>query len=212
MGTGWRISMVRTPDMLTPVGCDIAGRADGGTVYCWTYGAALTLDLSQPIGYTNYANARVAYDAAQRSRYVTFWQDGAFQLWRDIRPLERVVYMSGTLAGMAIENGQPIIGFMGADSAIWLARRNASGVTEDGPLGAAPCPAATLSRGLLNLSLSGGKHDAPYALHDITGRRILALKPGPNDVSRLAPGVYFIRQASGGERQAAGVAKVIIAR
>jgi hypothetical protein len=42
-------------------------------------------------------------------------------------------------------------------------------------------------------------------LLDASGRRILALHPGPNDVSRLPPGVYFIRPAS-------GVCKVIVTR
>jgi hypothetical protein len=31
------------------------------------------------------------------------------------------------------------------------------------------------------------------ALLDIAGRKVLDLHPGPNDVSRLAPGVYFLR-------------------
>jgi aminopeptidase N len=33
------------------------------------------------------------------------------------------------------------------------------------------------------------------ALLDITGRRVMVLQPGPNDVSHLAPGVYFARFA-----------------
>jgi hypothetical protein len=30
------------------------------------------------------------------------------------------------------------------------------------------------------------------SLLDASGRRVLSLRPGPNDVSRLAPGVYFL--------------------
>ena len=29
-------------------------------------------------------------------------------------------------------------------------------------------------------------------LLDVSGRRVLALSPGPNDVSHLSPGVYFV--------------------
>jgi len=36
-------------------------------------------------------------------------------------------------------------------------------------------------------------------LFDISRRRVMALHPGPNDVSRLVPGLYFVRQAAGGE-------------
>jgi len=46
-------------------------------------------------------------------------------------------------------------------------------------------------------------------LLDISGRKVLKLKSGANDVSYLAPGVYFVRSAVGGERSA--VTKVIIA-
>jgi hypothetical protein len=36
------------------------------------------------------------------------------------------------------------------------------------------------------------------ALLDATGRRAMELEPGPNDVSQLAPGVYFVRERAGG--------------
>jgi YVTN family beta-propeller protein len=34
----------------------------------------------------------------------------------------------------------------------------------------------------------------PSSLLDASGRRVLALRPGPNDVSRVAPGIYFVRR------------------
>ncbi len=51
--------------------------------------------------------------------------------------------------------------------------------------------AANVVRGVLNLPVSsfGPGHSS---LVDATGRRVLALRPGPNDVSHLAPGVYFV--------------------
>jgi hypothetical protein len=32
---------------------------------------------------------------------------------------------------------------------------------------------------------------------DAAGRAVIELQPGANDVQRLPPGVYFVRQASG---------------
>ena len=40
------------------------------------------------------------------------------------------------------------------------------------------------------------------ALLDISGREVLDLHPGPNDVSQLAPGVYFVRMICGEGRPA----------
>jgi hypothetical protein len=38
------------------------------------------------------------------------------------------------------------------------------------------------------------------------------LVPGPNDVSGLAPGVYFIAEGTAGNRQRAGTRKIVIQR
>ncbi|MBM3323135.1 hypothetical protein FJY69_06635, partial [candidate division WOR-3 bacterium] len=52
------------------------------------------------------------------------------------------------------------------------------------------------------------------ALLDIGGRKVLDLKPGANDVSRLAPGVYFVREEGSRVQGAKGsrVRKVVVAR
>ena len=49
-------------------------------------------------------------------------------------------------------------------------------------------------------------------LLDVSGRKALDLGPGANDVRALAPGVYFVRQASGMMREASGVIKVVVTR
>ncbi len=78
-------------------------------------------------------------------------------------------------------------------------------------------PTATILRGVLWLADAGqsqcigrtGLRDSPCAvLLDAAGRKIVSLQPGPNDVSRLAPGVYFILQAPGVARDASGVERV----
>ncbi len=56
--------------------------------------------------------------------------------------------------------------------------------------GAAP---ATLVRGVLYLPPAGMAGDrVPATMLDATGRKVLGLVPGPNDVSVLCPGVYFV--------------------
>ena len=48
-------------------------------------------------------------------------------------------------------------------------------------------------------------------LLDISGRKVLDLRPGANDVSRLTPGVYFVREAQA-QAQAQAVLKVVVTR
>jgi hypothetical protein len=74
---------------------------------------------------------------------------------------------------------------------------------------------ATVVRNVLFLEARGEWRRASGVLLDISGRKVLDLHPGPNDVSRLAPGVYFVRsEPSAVSRQpsAAAVRKVVIAR
>jgi hypothetical protein len=79
--------------------------------------------------------------------------------------------------------------------------------------------AATIVRGVLHLGAGhspGRGHDpnppgirdrVPRpTLLDASGRKVLDLHPGPNDVSRLSPGVYFIRHSQ------AATAKVVVTR
>jgi hypothetical protein len=47
-------------------------------------------------------------------------------------------------------------------------------------------------------------------LLDATGRKVMALRPGPNDVRHLPAGVYFLRMANGEGRMAN--TKVVIQR
>jgi hypothetical protein len=53
----------------------------------------------------------------------------------------------------------------------------------------------TIVRGILVLNSSFDIRNS--SLLDASGRRALDLRPGANDVSRLAPGVYFVREAAG---------------
>jgi hypothetical protein len=52
------------------------------------------------------------------------------------------------------------------------------------------------------------------ALLDISGRKVLGLRPGANDVGALAPGVYFVRQQGSTTQgfEDSSVGKVVITR
>jgi hypothetical protein len=50
------------------------------------------------------------------------------------------------------------------------------------------------------------------ALVDISGRRVMDLEPGENDIRRVSPGVYFLRQDSRGPRVEVSNTKVVIER
>ncbi len=67
-------------------------------------------------------------------------------------------------------------------------------------------------RGVLNLeegSRQNTKHRAE--LLDVSGRKVLDLELGANDVRALAPGVYFVRGPETGDgRPVASIRKVIV--
>jgi hypothetical protein len=74
--------------------------------------------------------------------------------------------------------------------------------------------AATIVRGVLVLGAVGSRQNTAYRdeLLDISGRAVMTLRPGANDVRALAPGVYFVRQAPGVELDASCVTKVVVTR
>jgi hypothetical protein len=75
-----------------------------------------------------------------------------------------------------------------------------------------PRPRATFVHGVLFLPETTSLKPQAARLLDISGRKVLDLRPGANDVRALAPGVYFVRQASGAEREASCVTKIVVTR
>jgi hypothetical protein len=67
----------------------------------------------------------------------------------------------------------------------------------------------TIVRGVLRTVDSRQNTAYRAELLDAVGRRVLVLKPGANDVSRLAPGIYFVRAVSR-ELSAVSCHKVVI--
>jgi len=89
---------------------------------------------------------------------------------------------------------------------------------EEAPKSALRCkPLPTVVRGVLFLprdmtetAVVSDRVPRPVLL-DVTGRKVLDLHPGANDVRALAPGVYFVREAQA-QAQAQAVRKVVVTR
>ena len=76
-------------------------------------------------------------------------------------------------------------------------------------------PGPTVIRGVLMMGRQLTAYGSRPELLDVSGRRMMYLREGANDVRSLAPGVYFVRSersAVGGEPSVAGVNKVVVTR
>jgi hypothetical protein len=87
------------------------------------------------------------------------------------------------------------------------------GVEEQPPTPHNSQPTATIVRGVMLLGDCPQMGTVPKAaLLDIAGRTVLDLQPGANDVSRVPPGVYFVRERSAVDGERSAVHKVILTR
>jgi len=76
----------------------------------------------------------------------------------------------------------------------------------------APEVRPTVVRGVLRLAGSPSTSSRPSWLLDISGRKMLDLRPGANDVVALAPGVYFVRNVPWVGHGTPTLRKVIVVR
>lgn len=73
--------------------------------------------------------------------------------------------------------------------------------------------ASTIIRGVLYAQKASSHKPQAALLLDISGRKVLDLKPGANDVRVLASGVCFVRERGDSREQGgAGVRKVVVTR
>ncbi|MBN2564854.1 MAG: exo-alpha-sialidase, partial [Candidatus Eisenbacteria bacterium] len=95
---------------------------------------------------------------------------------------------------------------------IWFATNAPLGIAEGTPNAElrAPNSGPTVVRGVMYLPRSLDP-SVPTCLLDISGREVMDLKPGANDVSLLSPGVYFVREAQA-QAQAQAVRKIVVTR
>jgi photosystem II stability/assembly factor-like uncharacterized protein len=106
-----------------------------------------------------------------------------------------------------------IVGTHGASCWLWDPGMGVAETMKDegGRMNAGP----TVVRGVLVLGAAGSRQNTGHRaeLLDITGRKSLDLHAGANDVSGLAPGVYFFREQGPGVQGFQGSSvKVVVAR
>jgi YVTN family beta-propeller protein len=71
----------------------------------------------------------------------------------------------------------------------------------------------TVVRGVLLLAPPSASNKPQAArLLDVFGREVMELYVGTNDIHRLAPGVYFLREEVSARRSATGVRKIVVTR
>ena len=71
--------------------------------------------------------------------------------------------------------------------------------------------AATVVSGAIWLAPTTSPKPHAASLLDISGRNVLDLKPGANDVRALPPGVYFVREPQA-QAQTQALRKVVVTR
>jgi YVTN family beta-propeller protein len=88
------------------------------------------------------------------------------------------------------------------------------GLADGQPQAASLKPQATVLRGVLMLDAVGSRQKTGYRaeLLDISGRKVMDLKPGANDVRALAPGVYFVSELRTTNQGLRTTTKVVITR
>jgi len=109
---------------------------------------------------------------------------------------------------------QPVIAFCDSRG-VWLARGvGIVGTRENPTVVRREVCTATICRGVLMYRPPANSSQLTVELLDITGRRVMDLEPGENDIRHLAPGVYFVREegSRGQGSEGSSVRKVVIQR
>jgi hypothetical protein len=170
----------------------VSGIVPGTTTeagYYDTPGAAVAVAVSGNYAYVadNYAGLRVIDVANPESLTETGYYDG-----------------QGTARGVAVSESYAYVPQEGLGLRIYQYMR--AGVADTPNPGVRmPNPSPTVVRGVLMIGDRGPKTGDRAELLDASGKKVLDLKTGANDVNRLAPGVYFVQEA-----QAQTVQKIIV--
>ena len=228
MDSGLRVISVFDPAHPAEVGySDTPGVAVGAAasaeyayVADWTAGLRVisVSDPSHPVEVGYYGTPGYARGVAVIGDYVYVADNDAglrvVSAADPAHPVEAGYYdtPSGALC-VAVVGGYAYVGYFSAGLRIY--QFYGAGVQETmsderGTMKQAP----TIVRGVLMIGDRGQKTGDRAELLDVSGRKVLDLKPGPNDVRALAPGVYFVQQKGSRGRgfEDSRVPKVIVTR
>jgi hypothetical protein len=185
----------------------------GDTMWTRTYGGARndygsSVQQAEDGGYI-VAGYTYSYGAGDRDAYLIKTDAYGDTLWT--RTYGGTDADGANSVRSTSDGGHIVAGYsasLGGDFQAYLIRTDPEGL-----IGIAQTPSAdvrtrnawpTIVRGVLHPSGPGTRSELPgnsvmsrAALLDAAGRKVLDIRPGPNDVSRLAPGVYFIAEGLG---------------
>jgi hypothetical protein len=165
-------------------------------------------------------DGHVLVSGAFTSDYITLEFDGPNEVWRRVENFgsgDAATAVGVDDSGYVYVTGRGDGGALAWDFVtIKYSRRDA--VAEQRQTSRRSELPTTIVRGALWLPRKSGTVPARlgtvpiFALLDISGRKVLNLHPGANDVSRFSPGVYFVseRLAASGKGSAAAVRKVVL--
>jgi hypothetical protein len=173
----------------------------------WAYAIALDADANVYVTGRSFDSlggsdaVTVSYDSAGNRRWAERYVGQYGGEWTHVLTIgpESSVYAGGR-AGSESSSWDYLTLKYGAAGAVTEARSAEVRMPNGGP---------TIVRGVLRLAIDECRVSNTDLL-DIAGRMVLELKSGANDVSRLSPGIYFVREPStiGVERSA--IHKVVI--
>jgi hypothetical protein len=218
-GGGWTLTTLGGGWNTFVYGYDITASRDGTP--CAAYYVSGFLRCEQDAVWPEYVfDAAARVDSSER-RHVAFVNTDStlHYAYKDTRwHFFTVPEVTGVrLCDMVLtDDCQPIIAYTTYDAVSVARGVDVAGQSEERqePTGHSPQLSATLVRGVLWQKAYGTRQTAYRAeLLDATGRTVLEVKAGPNDVSGLAPGIYFVRTQDTEHRtQGAVVRKVIVTR
>ncbi len=110
-----------------------------------------------------------------------------------------------------LEYDGPVHIIVGTHADVLLVKTDSAGriaITELEPLVAHKPAGATVVRGVLRVLESAIRHSTLVLLNS-AGRKVMDLRPGPNDIRHISPGAYFVRQSN---HQGTRLTKVVVTR
>lgn len=165
-------------------------------------------------------NIWLVFDRGGGSEWRIYAQHFDGVAWSPEERIDDGVTFRGGFPNVALDaNGDPFVVWKadttrtGRGYNIWYNRYVTSGIAEAGEsCMSTPQPSPSIVRGALHLPAAAAHGPQTTSLLDVSGRKMMDLRRGPNDVSELAPGVYFLRPAADAARDTSSLTKVIIAR
>ena len=161
----------------------------------------------------------VTFDRGNGNNWMVFAQHFDGHVWTPEQRIDDGMTYEGGFPKIALGgDGLPFVAWS-ADSSgtgyknqIWYNTLSVSGQAEQpGGLFTTRELGATVVSGVLFLTAASSHQPQSASLLDISGRKVLDLHPGTNEVRALAPGVYFVREAQA-QAQGQAIRKIIITR